>query len=99
MKGWSDNFNFEFGLEGIFVCLNYFFEGMRICYNLSIDYFLVFLILSDFFNKLLLKKCKVSECLVSEENEDEVIIVEGIVGWVDKEDDLDYDDLYLRVLM
>ena len=95
-KGRSDNFNPEPGSEGTFVCSNHFPEGTRTRHNPSTDYPSVFLTLSDFLNKPSPKKRKVSECLASEENEDEVTTAEGTVRRADKEDDLDHDDLHLR---
>ena len=98
-KGRSDNFNPEPGSEGTFVCSNHFPEGTRTRHNPSTDYPSVFLTLSDFLNKPSPKKRKVSERLASEENEDEVTTAEGTVRRADKEDDLDHDDLHLRVPM
>ena len=98
-KGRSDNFNPEPGSEGTFVCSNHFPEGTRTRHNPSTDYPSVFLTLSDFLNKPSPKKRKVSERLASEENEEEVTTAEGTVGRADKEDDLDHDDLHLRVPM
>ena len=95
----SDNFNPEPGSEGTFVCSNHFPEGTRTRHNPSTDYPSVFLTLSDFLNKPSPKKRKVSERLASEENEDEVTTAEGTVRRADKEDDLDHDDLHLRVPM
>ena len=60
----------------------------------------MFLTLSDFLNKPSPKKRKVSEHLVNKENKDEVATAERLVERADnKEDDLDHDDLHLRVPM